>query len=117
MPHADDRWLKRVWLVNGIVLLPLLLFTGAVLLWTSAAGRSGGREGIAAAAPSPADSSRMRPRAVRLGAPEPLATSGFSLIPVRHGHGNLPAEGFGFSGSGVQMDDALVQRAGRIVGK
>ena len=98
MSETSDRWLKRIWLVNGLVILPLLLFAGASLLWTAGSGWWGGPGGITAQEPVRQDSTAVRPRAVRLGTPQAIAGTGAMLIAVQHGRGNYPTGSYAFSG-------------------
>ncbi len=99
MEASTDRLLKRVWLINGLLLLVLAaLGLGAMLfalgseLWPDAetAVRAPGRG-------QPADATV--PRAIRYGAPEPIRGTAARLVTVHHGEADQPMEGY-FDSSG-----------------
>src|SRR5436853_7899367 len=88
-----DRWLKRVWLVNGVVLLP------AVVIGLGAAAVAGvsewhGDKAVGVAAPSleraPNDGNAAG-RAVRFDAPESVRGSNTRLVLLHNVAGYLPA--------------------------
>ena len=89
-----DRWLKRLWLVNGVLLLLLtLLGTGAlVVTWLS--GAFGGKNTVLA--PAPAGGAAAKPRAVRYSPPRPIWGSKTRVVVVRYGKGQQGA-GMGFA--------------------
>ena len=87
-----DRWLKRVWLVNGVVLL------AAVVIGLGAAVVAGvsewhGDKAVAVAAPSPEqgpNDGNAAGRAVRFDAPEPVRGSNTRLVLLHNGADYLP---------------------------
>jgi len=92
-----DRWLKRLWMVNGVLLLGLLVLgTGALLVsWLS--GAFGRRNAVVA--PDTMDAGPVKPRAVRFSAPREIWGTKTRLVIVRYGKGQ---QGAGF-GSGSDM--------------
>lgn len=91
-----DRWLKRVWMVNGVLLLALLILgTGALLVsWLS--GAFGGKDAVVA--PDTTRSGPVKPRAVRFSAPSEIWGTKSRVVVVRYGKGQ---QGAGLSGSGM----------------
>lgn len=92
---------RRVWLLNGLILLPaliLLLVSAAASLFPAvfdggtpafiAVGPQGQRENDEAA----------RPRAVRYGTPRPIRGSAYRIVEIHHGKAEQ-SEGAGLSGS------------------
>ena len=53
-----DRWLKRVWMVNGVLLLVLMLLGTGALLVTWLSGAFGGKNAVLAPAPTRASPCR-----------------------------------------------------------
>jgi hypothetical protein len=92
-----DRWLKRLWMVNGVLLLALLILgTGALLVsWLS--GAFSRNNAVIAA-----DTTRgapAKPRAVRFSPPREIWGTKTRVVIVRYGKGQ---QGAGF-GSGSDM--------------
>lgn len=86
-----DRWLKRIWLVNGVALL-LLLLGGLVVAGVSLLGDWRGEKAVAVAAPSeePVEGGD-RARAVRFDVPEDIRGTTTRIVLVRNGADYLPA--------------------------
>lgn len=109
-----DRWLKRIWLVNGVALLGLLLFgLGAALF--AVIGDWRGDKAIAVAAPAPDGGPREdagRVRAVRFDVPEEMRGTKTRIVFVRNGTADLPESGSGSfernQYSGGQSDGPIV---------
>lgn len=80
-----DRWLKRLWLVNGVLLLALLVFgTGGLLIsWLS--GAFGGKNAVMA--PDTTRGATVTPRAVRYSAPRRILGTKTRVVVVRYGKG------------------------------
>lgn len=92
-----DRWLKRLWMVNGVLLLGLLILgTGALLVsWLS--GVFDRKNAVIA--PDTTRSADARPRAVRFSAPRAIWGTKTRVVVVRYGKGQQ-GPGLG-SGSGM----------------
>ena len=92
----SDLWLKRVWLVNGVVLL-LALLVGVGAAVVSFVSDWHGNKAVAVAAPSveQAGTAEHRARAVRFDMPDTIRGTGTRIVLVHNGAGYLP------SGSGV----------------
>jgi hypothetical protein len=92
----SDLWLKRVWLVNGVVLLVGLVagLGAAVVAFVS---DWHGNKAVAVAAPSieQAGNAESRVRAVRFDIPDTIRGTSTRIVLVHNGAGYLP------SGSGV----------------
>ena len=93
-----DRWLKRLWMTIGIVLLPIVLY-GAVSLGIELLGRSFGQDDPIQVPGSGATDSTTRPRAVRYDQPVEILGSEASIIMVRYGVAQAYEEGSAFSTS------------------
>jgi hypothetical protein len=65
-----DRWLKRLWLANGVLLLILLVLGGGALLFETLSGAFGPRDAVLA--PGANGAPAARPRAVRYSPPRPI---------------------------------------------
>jgi hypothetical protein len=80
-----DRWLKRLWMVNGVLLLVLgVLATGAILVtWLS--GALGTKNAVLA--PDPTRGADVRPRAVRYSPPRAIWGTKARVVVVRYGKG------------------------------
>ena len=80
-----DRWLKRLWLVNGVLLLILIvLSTGAVAVtWLS--GAFSGRNAVLA--PDSTRNAAVAPRAVRYSPPRAIWGTKSRVVVVRYGRG------------------------------
>ncbi len=78
-----DRWLKRLWMVNGVLLLGLLILgTGALLVsWLSGAFSAKN----AVIAPDTTRSGPVKPRAVRFSAPREIWGTKTRLVVVGYG--------------------------------
>jgi hypothetical protein len=104
-----DRWLKRLWMVNGVLLLGLLVLgTGALLVsWLS--GAFGGKNSVVA--PDTTRAGPIKPRAVRFSAPREIWSTKTRVVIVRYGKGQQGA-GFG-SGSDMSSGAAYLYRGDR----
>ena len=93
-----DRWLKRLWMVNGVLLLGLLVLgTGALLVsWLS--GALGTKNAVIA--PDTTRSGPVKPRAVRFSAPRDIWGTKTRLVVVGYGKSQ---QGAGLSGSNMSM--------------
>lgn len=80
--HGDGRP-RRIWLVDGAVLLPLLVVAGVSLAWTTASGRWERPEAVTAGDPDGTARPEIRLRAVCLGAPRATARSGDEEVLTR----------------------------------
>lgn len=99
-----DRWLKRLWLVNGVLLLVLMVLgTGALLVeWLS--GAFGGKNAVLA--PDATQGSAVKPRAVRYSPPRPIWGTKTRIVVVRYGKGQQgSASGFGSYASDEYRDE------------
>jgi hypothetical protein len=100
-----ERWLKRVWLINGIVLFALLAL-GLGFAAVAAVREWRGNEAVAVAAPTPRgrDGSADRVRAVRFDVPHAVRGTSTRIVLVRHGADYLAEKYAGLSGgSGYDM--------------
>jgi hypothetical protein len=77
-----DHWLKRLWLVNGIGLL-LLIVAGIVAILYSTL--SPGRESAAVAAGAAAERANDAPRAVRFNLPQEIRGTSTQIVLVHYG--------------------------------
>lgn len=91
-----DRWIKRIWLAIGVLLLVLVVVGAGALVVASIS--TGGRTN-AVVAPDTARGATIRPRAVRYSTPDKIWGVKTRLVIVRYGKGQQGA-GFG-SGSGL----------------
>jgi hypothetical protein len=93
-----DRWLKRLWMVNGVLLLALLILgTGALLVsWLSGAFSSKN----AVIAPDTTRSGPVKPRAVRFSAPREIWGTKTRLVVVGYGKRQ---QGAGLTGSDMSL--------------
>jgi len=87
-----DRWLKRLWMVNGVLLLVLvvLVIGGLLISWLS--GAFGGRNAVLA--PDPTRAAAVTPRAVRYSPPRAIWGTKTHVVIVRYGKGQQ-GSGFG----------------------
>lgn len=92
-----DRWLKRLWMVIGIVLLPLVMYGAASLIGDLLGRRFRGNDRIEVPDLGAVDST-TRPRAVRYDQPERVLGSVATLVMVRYGSAQAE-EGAGLGGS------------------
>jgi len=111
-----DRWLKRLWMVNGVLLLALLVLgTGALLIsWLS--GTFGGKNAVLA--PDSTRGPTDTPRAVRYSAPRPIWRTKTSVVVVRYGKGQQRTPlglGSEMSGSGFYAYDGDRYEDGPVV--
>lgn len=85
-----DRWLKRVWMVNGVLLLILCVFgVGAfVVEWLS--GAFSGKNAVMA--PDTTGNAVVRPRAVRFSPPQRIWGTSTRIVVVRYGKGQQGTE-------------------------
>src|SRR2546422_3197802 len=65
-----DRWLKRLWMVNGVLLLILMVLGTGALLVTWLSGAFGSKNAVLA--PDPTRAAAVKPRAVRYSPPRPM---------------------------------------------
>ncbi|HEV8263900.1 MAG TPA: hypothetical protein VGQ06_03045 [Gemmatimonadales bacterium] len=96
-----DRWLKRLWLVNGALLLALLVFGIGALIVEWLSGTFSRRNAVIA--PDTAASASARPRAVRFSPPRRVLGTSTRIVVVRYGKGQQGADfasGAALSGSG-----------------
>ena len=86
MTWSSDQLFRRVWFINGILLLVLsvglLVAAGYGILSDLWRGDAGGVQTTAKGTPPPSDA---RPRALRYGAPEGIVNTGWTLVQVRYG--------------------------------
>lgn len=80
-----DRWLKRLWLVNGVLLLILTVLGTGALLVTWLSGAFGGRNAVLA--PDATGGAAVKPRAVRYSPPRPIWGTKTRIVVVRYGKG------------------------------
>jgi hypothetical protein len=100
-----DRWLKRVWMVNGVLLLLLMLLGTGALLVTWLSGAFGGKNAVLA--PAPTGGADAKPRAVRYSPPRPIWGSKTRVVVVRYGKGQQRA-GMGFGSYEYHDEDGPV---------
>jgi len=100
-----DRWLKRLWLINGVVLLILLVLGTGTLLVTWFSGAVGGRNAVVA--PDATGGAAVKPRAVRYSPPRPIWGTKSRIVVVRYGKGQQRS-GMGFSSYEYRDDDGPV---------
>lgn len=111
-----DRWLKRVWLVNGVLILALILFgVGAAL---SSLSLVHGDDGVAMFDGEAGPDSKVRPGPVRLDEPREIAGTDVRLVRVRRQA--RTSSGLWFLGSGdVYVDgtngSSIEWRSGSLV--
>ncbi len=98
-----DRWLRRLWLVNGVALLLLLVVGVGMLAFygiSSLFGSHGG-DAISVAGSEATPAGERTPRAVRFTTPEGLRGSAARIVFVEHGTAQMsPAAADSYSGSG-----------------
>lgn len=80
-----DRWLKRLWLVNGVLLLVLMVLGTGTLLVTLLSGVLGSKNAVMA--PDGTQGSAVKPRAVRYSPPRPIWGTKTRIVVVRYGKG------------------------------
>ena len=97
-----DVWLKRVWLVNGVVLLGALVI-GFGFAAFAVVGDWRGQQGLAVAAPSPDGIAEKGLRAVRFDVPVRVRGTNTQMVLVHNGADYLPA-GSGESSTSKQYD-------------
>ncbi len=100
-----DRWLKRVWMVNGVLLLVLMLLGTGALLVTWLSGAFGGKNAVLA--PAQTSGADAKPRAVRYSPPRPIWGSKTRVVVVRYGKGQQGA-GRGFGSYEYREEDGPV---------
>ena len=100
-----DRWLKRVWMVNGVLLLVLMLLGTGALLVTWLSGAFGGKNAVLA--PAQTSGADAKPRAVRYSPPRPIWGSKTRVVVVRYGKGQQGAGG-GFGSYEYREEDGPV---------
>src|SRR5688572_21793238 len=85
-----DRWLKRLWAVNGVLLLILVVLgTGALVAeWVSGAFS----DKNAVIAPDTTGAAAARPRAVRFSPPQRIWGASTRIVVVRYGKGQQGTE-------------------------
>ena len=92
---ADDLWLKRIWLVNGVVLLPLMLFALGVLVYSAVFDEGGAQASV----DLPSEASQpLGSRALRYDEPKSILGTRTLLVQVRYRTAYVPQEFFGVSG-------------------
>ncbi len=85
-----DRWLRRVWLVNGVLLLALFLWAGAYLAFAGVSSLVGNRHGDDVSLKGTGkDSSELMLRAVRFSAPQPIHGTDTRLVEIFHGAASM----------------------------
>ena len=85
-----DRWLKRLWMVNGVLLLVLLVFGIGAFLVTWLSGAFGSKNAVLA--PNPTRGAAVKPRAVRYSPPRPIWGTKTRIVIVRYGKRQQGAE-------------------------
>ncbi|HEX8454779.1 MAG TPA: hypothetical protein VF647_22065 [Longimicrobium sp.] len=90
MEPGSDRLLKRVWLVNGFIVLALGLLSIGMLLFTflGETFRPRSEPAVRVAAGTP--DARSAPRAIRYGAPTVVRGTPTQLVTVHHGEADQP---------------------------
>ena len=89
-----DRWLKRLWLVNGVLVLILMVLGTGVLLVTWLSGAFGSKNAVIA--PDAIGGATSKPRAVRYSPPRPIWGTKTRIVVVRYGKGQQgPGMSFG----------------------
>lgn len=85
-----DRWLKRLWMVNGVLLLVLVILgTGSLLIsWLS--GTFTGKDAVIP--PDTTADTAVRPRAVRFSPPRHIWGTTTRIVVVRYGREQQGAE-------------------------
>ena len=108
--HDPDRLLKRVWLVNGFLVLALLVLGGGAIL-VALVSEWRGESRAAVAAPAAGTAARdAQPRAVRFDAPLRVRGTETRIVLVRNGAGYqttpmAPVGGFAASKSYASRED------------
>ncbi|HEX8213015.1 MAG TPA: hypothetical protein VF584_22760 [Longimicrobium sp.] len=92
MEPGSDRLLKRVWLVNGFILLALGVLALGTLLFITI-GEFRGRSEPAVRVAGAAEAGRSVPRAIRYGAPVTVRGTTTQLVTVHHGEADQPETG------------------------
>ena len=80
-----DRWLKRLWLVNGVLLLILIVVSTGAIVVTWLSGAFSGRNAVLA--PDSTRSAAVAPRAVRYSPPRAIWGTKARVVVVRYGKG------------------------------
>jgi hypothetical protein len=91
-----DRWLKRLWLANGVLLLILLVLGGGALLFETLSGAFGPKDAVLA--PGANGTPAARPRAVRYSPPRPIWGTKNRVVIIRYGKAQERGE-FSFASS------------------
>ncbi len=97
-----DRWLKRLWMVNGVLLLVLLVLGGGALLVTWLSGAFSSKNAVLA--PDPTRTAAVKPRAVRYSPPRPIWGTKTQVVIVRYGKGQQGA-GMGLASDSYEYRD------------
>lgn len=92
-----DRWLKRLWMVNGVLLLVLVVLGIGSLLVSLVSGAFDGKNAVLA--PDSTRVEAVKPRAVRYSPPRDIWGTKARVVVVRYGKGQ---QGTGF-GLGSEM--------------
>ena len=108
----SDWWLKKVWLVNGALLLLFLVLGGVAIVVGTLSDLMGGGGGAVPVQPVGDRAAEERPRAVRYGAPVRVRGTETRMVLVSHGReyseGGSARGGDLYSGSGVYTDGPTV---------
>ena len=97
-----DRWLKRLWMVNGVLLLVLLVLGGGALLVTWLSGAFSSNNAVLA--PDSSRGTAVKPRAVRYSPPRPIWGTKTRIVIVRYGKRQQGA-GVGFGSGSYEYRD------------
>jgi hypothetical protein len=89
MEPGSDRLLKRVWLVNGFILLALGVLSLGMVLYTLFTEFRGPTEPAVRVGAGKPDAASV-PRAIRYGAPVPIRGTATQLVTVHHGEADQP---------------------------
>jgi hypothetical protein len=112
----SDRLLKKIWLVNGFILLALgvLALSAVLFVWlTELLPRSEPAVRVAAESAAP----RAAPRAIRYGAPVAVRGTTTRLVTVHHGKADQPEEpqAYGVSGGNLSGRGGYYGQDGPLV--
>lgn len=101
--RSDPDWLfKRVWLINGFLVLAGAGLAIALMLFVFAQSVGDGESGVHIGSGSGSGDGPPRPRAVRYGEPERIRGTSTQLVLIDNGEGDEPM-GAGLSGSSAYM--------------